>query len=49
MIDIEKILKLAIKEDASDVHLIAGIKPILRIKRELVHIEQAEALTEEDM
>lgn len=49
MIDIEKVLRKAINEDASDIHLIAGIKPVLRIKRDLVHIEECEELTEEDM
>ena len=49
MIDIEKVLRKAINEDASDIHLIAGIKPVLRIRRDLVHIEECEELTEEDM
>lgn len=49
MIDIEKVLKKAIAEDASDVHLIAGIKPILRIKRDLIDVEECEVLTEDDM
>ncbi len=49
MIDIEKILRKAIDMDASDIHLIAGIKPVLRIKRDLIHIEECEELTEEDM
>lgn len=49
MINIDKILEIAIKEDASDVHLIAGIKPYLRVKRNLVDIEEFNILTEEDM
>lgn len=49
MIDIEKVLKKAIDEDASDIHLIAGIKPVLRIKRDLIHMEECEELTEDDM
>lgn len=49
MIDIEKVLNKAIEEDASDVHLIAGIKPVLRIKRDLIHVEECEVLTEDDM
>ena len=49
MVDIEKILNEAVEKDASDVHLIAGIKPILRIKRDLVEVEDSEELTNEDM
>lgn len=49
MINIDKILEVAIKEDASDVHLIAGIRPYLRVKRNLVNIEGFDVLTEEDM
>ena len=49
MVDIEKILNEAVEKDASDVHLISGIKPILRIKRDLVEVEDSEELTNEDM
>ncbi len=49
MVDIEKILNEAVKRDASDVHLISGIKPILRIRRDLVEVEEAEELTNDDM
>ena len=49
MVNIEKILDDAIKRDASDVHLICGNKPMLRIIRELVPVEDSEVLTEEDM
>ena len=49
MIAIEKILKIAKEKDASDVHLICGLKPILRIIRELVTIEELNTLTEDDM
>ena len=49
MIDIEKILNQAIQNDASDIHLIAGIKPILRIRRDLVEVEETQVLTEDDM
>ncbi len=49
MIDIEKVLNEAVKKDASDVHLIPGIKPILRIRRDLVTVEDSEELTNEDM
>ena len=49
MIDIDKILRTAIKKDASDVHLICGMKPILRIFRDLVECEGTEELTIDDM
>lgn len=49
MIDIDRILLAAIEKDASDIHLVCGIKPILRIRRDLVEIEEFETLTEDDM
>ena len=47
--NIDKILDIAIERDASDVHMICGNKPMLRIIRELVPIEEADVLTEDDM
>ena len=49
MIDVGKILKIAKEKDASDVHLICGIKPMLRIMRELVECPGTDVLTEDDM
>ena len=49
MVDIDKILRIAIEKDASDIHLIYGIKPYLRIRRDLVEIDEFEVLTDEDM
>ena len=49
MANMEKILDLAIEKDASDVHLICGNKPILRIARELIRIDEMNELTPEDM
>ena len=49
MIDIDKILDTAKKKNASDVHLICGIKPMLRIMRELIPCEGTEKLTDDDM
>lgn len=49
MIDIDKILNIAIQRDASDIHLICGIKPNLRIRRDLIPIEEFNVLTEDDM
>ncbi len=49
MIQVEEIIKIAKKEDASDIHLINGLKPILRKARRLEKIEKYNILTEEDM
>lgn len=49
MIQIEKILDYAIKKDASDIHFICGIKPMLRILRQLVEVEDSDILTPDDM
>lgn len=45
---IEKIFDEAIERDASDIHLIVGVKPKLRIRRVLEEANEEE-LTEEDM
>ena len=49
MIAIEKILDIAKGRDASDIHLICGLKPILRVVRALEPIEEMDVLTEDDM
>ena len=49
MINIDKILNIAIEKDASDIHLICGIKPNLRIRRDLIALEEFDVLTEDDM
>ncbi len=49
MVNIDNILKTAISKDASDVHLISGIKPMLRIARNLIPYDECEELTQEDM
>ena len=49
MINMDKVLDEAIEKDASDVHLICGNKPILRISRQLKPIEDMEVLTPDDM
>ena len=49
MIDVNKILEIAKKRDASDVHLICGLKPMLRIIRDLVSIDEMDVLVESDM
>ena len=49
MLQMEKILDEAIEKEASDIHLIYGIKPMLRISRDLYSIDEMEELTEDDM
>ena len=49
MVDVNKILKTAKDKNASDVHLICGLKPILRIYRELIPIDELDILEEDDM
>ena len=39
-------MKQAIEKDASDIHLINGLKPILRIKRNLVELKEFDILDE---
>lgn len=45
MINIERVLRTAKEREASDIHLIYGLKPMLRISRELQPIEEIEVLT----
>ena len=49
MVNMDEILELVVKKDASDVHLICGNKPVLRIARELTVVDEMEVLTPEDM
>jgi len=49
MIDMNKILDIAIEKNASDIHLVFNNKPMLRIARRLEPVEDTEILTEEDM
>lgn len=49
MIDVNAILAEAQQKDASDVHFIQNLKPMLRIIRSLVPSEKAEILTEDDL
>lgn len=46
MILIESIIKQAMKKDASDIHLMNGSKPILRIARTLVELKDEKPLDE---
>ena len=49
MINMDKVLKMAKEKDASDIHLIYKLKPMLRIARDLVEIKEMDELTEEDL
>lgn len=49
MIQVEELIDIAIEKEASDIHLICGNKPILRIIRKLIPLEDYNVLTEEDM
>ena len=44
MINIDKVLKTAKERNASDIHLIFGLKPMLRISRDLIPMEEIEEL-----
>ena len=47
--NMNQLLDIAIEKDASDIHLVCGNPPLLRIIRNLVPIEGAQSLTAEDM
>ena len=49
MVNMNKILNTAIEEDASDIHLAYGLKPILRIAKELKPIESEDILGESEL
>ena len=49
MILIEHIIDQVMKKGASDIHLLYGLKPILRIARSLVELEDVDPLEESDL
>ena len=49
MVNVEGILHTAIAKGASDIHLICGMPPMLRISRELIAYTGCERLTEQNM
>ena len=49
MININRILDKAIEKDASDIHFIVENKPMIRIARNLIPIEESDILTQEDL
>ena len=49
MINIDKIIAQAIEKDASDIHLMSGLKPMARVSRALIELEGTEIIKDEDM
>ena len=49
MILTEQIIKEAIERGASDIHLLYGLRPILRVSRSLVEIDSVDPLDESDL
>ena len=49
MLLVERIIEEARKRDASDIHYIFGLKPILRISRKLTELESVDPLEENDL
>lgn len=47
--DIKKLFQTAVKKEASDIHLVVGLAPILRIDGELIEIKGEKELTEKDI
>lgn len=48
MVDIEKILVSGISSGASDIHIVKGLKPMFRINRELIQMNDSEVITEKE-
>ncbi len=49
MVNMNKVIAQAIEKDASDIHLMSGLKPTFRIARALVDMEDSTVLKDEDM
>ena len=49
MVNMDKLLNMVKEKGASDIHLIYGLKPMLRIARDLIPVEEVDELTEEDL
>ena len=49
MVNINKIMRSAVEQDASDIHLVCGRKPSVRVARVLKEMDLEEVLTETDM
>lgn len=49
MINVQEILEKGIELGASDIHLVEGVKPIFRINRELIEMQEKEQLNVNDI
>lgn len=47
--EIKELLQLTVKSNASDLHLLAGIQPVVRVDGALAYLTNYQALTEQDM
>lgn len=49
MINVNDIIKDAVQRKASDIHFISGLKPMLRINRDLLSVENSDIISDDDM
>lgn len=49
MVLIEQIIQSAMDKGASDIHLMNGLKPILRVSKDLIEIKEMDTLDEESL
>lgn len=49
MLLIERVIEEAVERDASDIHIMKGLKPILRIKRSLIELSDEPTIEEEEL
>ena len=49
MINVNEIINKAVESGASDIHFISGLKPTLRINRDLIPIEEEKIISDDDM
>ena len=49
MINVNEIINKAVESNASDIHFISGLKPTLRINRDLIPIEDEKIISDDDM
>jgi len=47
--DIKELFQIAVKKKASDIHLVAGLQPILRIDGNLIEIKEKKAITNKEL
>ena len=47
--NVDEILRKANEAGASDAHFVSGLKPILRVNRELITLEEYDKITDDDM